>query len=324
MQYQNGKRYYTMSQYCRARYGGRIVKVPLLSGCTCPNRDGSRGSGGCAFCSFTPRNISKGISEQYQEGCAHLLSKWPNARPVAYFQEGSNTHLPAPSLAALLAEAAALPEAAGIRIATRADCIDREKAEMLAEFQQSRGLPVEIELGLQTVHDRTAAALNRCHSFAEFCAGFSLLREAGLYICIHLINGLPGETPEMMLESARAAGALRPGGIKLHMLHLLRATPLAARYAQEPFPLLSREEYVSVVCGQLERIPPDTVVERLTGDGAADALIAPLWTRNKRAVLNLIDWTLARRGTCQGALWRGLSLCKSGDFMCRSRIKELL
>ena len=108
----------------------------------------------------------------------------------------------------------------------------------------------------------------------------------------------------MMLESARAAGALRPGGIKLHMLHLLRATPLAARYAQEPFPLLSREEYVSVVCGQLERLPPDTVVERLTGDGAADALIAPLWTRNKRAVLNLIDRTLARRGTCQGALWR--------------------
>lgn len=175
---------------------------------------------------------------------------------------------------------------------------------MLAKFQQSHGLPVEIELGLQTVHDRTASALNRCHSFAEFCAGFSLLREAGLYICVHLINGLPGETPEMMLESARAAGALRPGGIKLHMLHLLRATPLAARYAQEPFPLLSREEYVSVVCGQLERLPPDTVVERLTGDGAADALIAPLWTRNKRAVLNLIDRTLARRGTCQGALWR--------------------
>lgn len=304
MEYRNGKRYYTMSQYCGERFGGRIVKIPLFSGCSCPNRDGTRGTGGCTFCLFTNDKDSKCLSEQYRLGCAHLLEKWPGARPVAYFQEGSNTHLPPDRLAALLGEVSSLPGLAGIRVATRADCVDREKAALLAGFQQSRGIPVEIELGLQTVHDSTAASLNRCHSYREFCEGISLLRERGLYTCIHLINGLPGETHGMMRESARMAGALRPGGVKLHMLHLLQGTPLAKQYRAEPFPLMTREEYAFVVCDQLALLPPDTVIERLTGDGPADALIAPLWTRQKRAVLNLIDQTLARRDIRQGMLWQ--------------------
>ncbi len=301
MDYRNGKRYLTMSQYCEGRYGGRIVKIPLSSGCSCPNRDKTRGTGGCAFCWMPPQESIGSLSEQYQIGCGRLLPKWPNARPVGYFQDYSNTHLPVRRLAALLWEAASLPGIAGLRLATRADCVDREKAALLFEVQQKTGLPVEIELGLQTVHDKTAEQLNRCHSFCEFVAGYSLLQDAGLYLCVHLINGLPGETPEMMVESARTLAALRPGGVKLHMLHLLRDTALARRYRETPFPLLSREEYVGIVCRQLEELPPETVIERLTGDGAADALLEPEWTRGKRAVLNLIDQQLARRNTRQGA-----------------------
>lgn len=304
MRYRNGKRYYTMAQYCEERYGGRIVKIPLDWASGCPNRDGTRGTGGCSFCLFPQRNYIAELSEQYSEGLERLAGKWPGARTVAYLQQGSNTHHPPQRLRLLLEETLQLPGLAGIRIATRADCIDREKAALLAQAQRESGLPVEVELGLQTACDRTAAALNRCHSFAEFCRSASLLREEGLYVCVHLINGLPGETPGQMLESARRAGELA-NGVKLHMLHLLRGTPLARRYAQEPFALLSREEYVAVVCGQIGLLPPDVVVERLTGDGPADALIAPLWTRDKRRVLNAIDRELARRDITQGSLLGG-------------------
>ncbi|MEG2203602.1 MAG: radical SAM protein, partial [Oscillospiraceae bacterium] len=164
----------------------------------------------------------------------------------------------------------------------------------------ARRIPLTVELGLQTAHDRTAEALGRGHSFAEFCAGYALLRERGVRICVHLIDGLPGESADMMRETAREVAALSPDGIKLHMLHLLRGTALAARYAQTPFSLLTREQYVGIVCDQLELLPESCVIERLTGDGAAENLIAPDWTRNKRAVLNAIDAELLRRDSWQG------------------------
>ncbi len=299
MQYLNGKRYYTMAQYCRERFGGRIVKVPLASGLTCPNRDGTRGNGGCTFCADEVVAAPLPLSEQYQMGLA-LADKWPDARPVAYFQSFSNTYAPIGRVEAILSEALSL-RPAGIRLATRADCIDDEMAGLLAYFAKKTVL--EIELGLQTVQEDTARAINRGHTFAEFCEGLRLLKQHHIYTCVHLINGLPQETPDEMLASAKALSALRPNGVKLHMLHLVAGTPLAAQWRHSPFGLLSQAEYVAIVCNQLRCFHPETVIERLTGDGNRKTLLAPLWTRNKRGVLNAIDKALAHQNIRQGDLW---------------------
>lgn len=301
MQYLNGKRYYTMAQYCRQRFGGRIVKISLSSGMSCPNRDGTKGIGGCTFClggaEFSDERIP--LSVQYKTGLA-LTNKWQDAKPVIYFQNFSNTYAPLARVEALLSEALAL-HPAGIRLATRADCINREMADLLACFSEKTVL--ELELGLQTVHDATAQAINRGHTFAEFCEGISLLKQRNIYVCVHLINGLPQEKPDMMLTSAKTLAALRPDGIKLHMLHVVSGTPLAATYSQSAFPLLSQQEYVDVVCNQLRYFHPETVIERLTGDGDKRTLIGPVWTRNKRGVLNAIDSALAHQDIWQGDLW---------------------
>lgn len=301
MQYLNGKRYYTMAQYCRQRFGGRIIKIPLSSGMSCPNRDGVKGTGGCTFCSsdveFSKEKMP--LSVQYDAGLTSA-DKWQDAKPVAYFQSFSNTHASIERVEALLNEALTL-HPAGIRLATRADCINREMADLLACFSQKTVL--ELELGLQTVHDATAQSINRGHTFAEFCEGFSLLKQRNIYVCVHLINGLPQETPDMMLTSAKTLATLLPNGIKLHMLHVVTGTPLAATYCQSAFPLLSQQEYVDVVCNQLRYFHPETVIERLTGDGDKSTLIAPIWTRNKRGVLNAIDSALAHQNIWQGDLW---------------------
>ncbi|WMJ82530.1 TIGR01212 family radical SAM protein [Oscillospiraceae bacterium LTW-04] len=301
MQYLNGKRYYTMAQYCRERFGSRIVKISLNSGLSCPNRDGVKGTGGCTFCSGgTEAALAQlPLSAQYHAGLT-TVDKWRGAKPVAYFQSFSNTYAPIERVEALLNEAIAL-HPAGIRLATRADCIDRDMAELLVRFSEKTVL--ELELGLQTVHDATAQAINRGHTFEEFCSGFRLLKQRKIYVCVHLINGLPQETPDMMLTSAKILAALRPDGIKLHMLHVLSGTPLAEIYRQHAFPLLSQQEYVAVVCSQLRYFHPETVIERLTGDGDRRTLIAPIWTRNKRSVLNAIDGALAHQNIWQGDLW---------------------
>lgn len=302
MQYLNGKRYYTMAQYCRERFGGRIIKIPLYAGLSCPNRDGFRGTGGCTFCAAdTAAPLTRmPLPEQYRVGLS-LRGKWPDAKPVAYFQSFSNTYAPIQKIEALMEETLALPGIAGIRLATRADCLDEDMVRLLAYFAKKTVL--EVELGLQTVHDSTAQAVNRGHSFAEFCAGFSLLQQHHIYTCVHLINGLPRETPDMMLDSARQLAALRPDGIKLHMLHLLSGTTMAEAWLQNKFPMLSQQEYVTIICAQLQYFHPETVIERVTGDGDRKRLLAPLWTQNKRSVLNAIDGQLARQNIWQGDLW---------------------
>ena len=307
MQYQNGKRYRTMSQYCGEKYGGRIVKIPLCSGATCPNRDGSKGIGGCSFCSgdgggeFAPKRPIP-LSEQYEEGIRFNL-KWPDAVKVGYFQSFSNTYMPIEQLEAMLAQTAKLPDIGGIRIATRADCIDEQKADMLAKYAEH--LPIEVELGLQTIHEQTSKIINRCHSLEEWQAGFSLLKQRGIYVCAHLINGLPGESDEMMIRSARWLAKQRVDGVKLHMLHIIHGSQLAVQYQNQPFELLSLEQYVDIVCAQIRELPPQTVIERLTGDGAKSTLIAPIWTLNKRNVLNSIDKRLSQLNAWQGDRFEG-------------------
>lgn len=307
MQYQNGKRYRTMSQYCTERYGGRIVKIPLCSGASCPNRDGFKGFGGCSFCSgdgggeFAPKQPIA-LSEQFLQGINDNI-KWPDAVKVGYFQSFSNTYMSAEQLEAMLRQAADLPDIGGIRIATRADCIDEKKADILAKFAGL--LPIELELGLQTIHESTSKIINRCHTLEEWEQGFNLLKERGIYVCVHLINGLPGETEQMMLESAKWLAKQRVDGVKLHMLHIIRGSQLAQQFQDQPFELLTLEQYVEIICEQLRVFSPETVIERLTGDGAKSTLIAPIWTLNKRNVLNSIDKRLSQLDAWQGDRFEG-------------------
>ena len=299
----SNKRYHTLAYHFGQSFGGRMTKVPLYTGCTCPNRDAAKGVGGCTFCSGTGgavENPTKSpLAEQYFCERARFIKKWPNTGFIAYFQSFTNTYLPTEDLQALVREALALPRIKGLAIATRADCVSPETADYLAEISQKTWLSVE--LGLQSIHNETAERINRCHSYAEFLQGYKLLKDRNINICVHLINGLPNETRDMMLESARALGWLRPHSVKLHMLSVLKNTRLAEEYAVNPFHILTREEYVGIVCDQLELLPPETVIQRVTGDPVASELIVPDWTLNKLSVLNAIDKELVRRDSMQGA-----------------------
>ena len=295
----DNKRYHAYAYFLKKQYGGRVARVPLDAGFTCPNRDGTKGSGGCAFCSArgSGDQVAPGdLAAQYAAGIAKL-SKWPGARYIPYLQAFSNTYAPAERLREVYDAALALPGAVGLAIATRADCIDEGNADLLAEYAKKTDLTVE--LGLQTVHDRTHAALNRCEGFADFAQAVRLLRARGVAVWAHLIDGLPGETREMMVQSADTLGRMDVQGVKIHLLHYLRGTALAPMRRLA----MTREAYVQTVCDQLEVLPGRMAIGRLTGDGPAELLLAPMWSRRKREVLNAIDQELARRNSWQGSKW---------------------
>ena len=230
-----------------------------------------------------------------------MRRKWADARLIPYFQAFTNTYAPLSVLKERYEEAMSHPEAFGLCVATRADCITDECSEYLHEISSRRFFM--LELGLQTVNDEVSESLNRCHTFAEFKEGYEKVKD--LFVCIHIINGLPGEGYDDMMETARRVAELRPAAVKIHLLHVLKGTVLAEGYERGEFEVMSLEDYVRVVCDQLEILAPNTVIERLTGDGAEDALIAPDWSRKKLVVQNEIDKELVRRGSYQGRLWRG-------------------
>ena len=300
------RRFYTYDYYLRQIYGGKVAKIPLDAGFTCPNLDGTRGVGGCIYCSsrgsgdFAPE-ATLSVTEQFQKGVAGLSDKWQPVGYIPYFQAHTNTYGPVDRLRKLWEEAIAQPGVVGLAVATRADCISPAIADLLREFASRTRLTVE--LGLQTAHDRTAKVINRCHTFEEFLRGYRLLE--GLDVCIHLIEGLPGENREDMLETARQVAALRPFAVKLHLLHVLRDTALADLWESGAYTPMELEEYVQIVCDTLEVLPPDTVIERITGDGPPDLLLAPLWSRKKFVVMNEIDKELHRRNSCQGKRYPG-------------------
>lgn len=294
----DNKRYHTYAYFLKQKYGCRAARVPLDAGFTCPNRDGTKGVGGCAFCAARGSGEQVAgapgdLAAQYENGI-RKLSKWPDARYIPYLQAFSGTYAPAERLRAVYDAALALPGAAGLAVATRADCIDEERAALLSDYAQRTDLTVE--LGLQTVHNRTSRAMNRGETFADFTRAVRLLRARGVTVWAHLIDGLPGETREMMAESARVLGQMDVQGVKIHALYYQRGAALAPRYREA----MAREDYVQTVCDQLEVLPGRMVVGRLTGDGPAETLLAPLWSRRKREVLNAIDRELARRDSFQG------------------------
>jgi len=303
----NEKRYHQFSYFLRRRFGGRVAKISLNAGLSCPNIDGTRGVGGCSYCSALGSGDFGGdpgqsLLAQFEEGRRRGDTKWKNIGYLAYFQANTNTHAPVARLRECFEPVLAQEKVLGLAVATRADCLPPEVLDYLEEL--SRRTFLLVELGLQTIHDETARRINRCHSYQEFLTGYHSLVERGIPVCIHIINGLPGESREMMVETASELARLGPHSVKIHMLHLLEGTRMAREYQETPFPLLSQEQYVDLVCDQLELLPPETVIQRLTGDGDGQKLIAPQWTRNKKAVLAAIDRELTARNSTQGGKYR--------------------
>lgn len=301
--WKNTKRYYDLKSYWMNRFGCRVYKLPVDAGFTCPNRDGSVASGGCAYCDGRGSRLRMAgplpsVTDQLRRGMEYYREHRRAARYIAYFQTFTNTYAPVERLRRLYGEALALPDVAGLSIGTRPDCLPDDVLDLLEELAQDRH--VWIELGLQSIHDRTLARINRGHPAEQFLDAVHRASGRNLHLCAHIIAGLPEETREDVLETARTLAALPVDGIKIHCLLVLSGTPLGAAYERDPFPLWSREQYVETVCDVLEILPPRMVIQRLTADGYRDIFIAPEWAVNKMAVLGAIDRELERRDTHQG------------------------
>lgn len=301
------KRYHTFSYASKKRYGSKIAKIPLNAGFTCPNRDGTKSTGGCAFCSAmgsgdTILESSSSLAVQYETNLERARHKWPDCQGIAYFQSFSNTYAPLDTLKRIYTPFFENKNVSAIAIATRTDCFSKECAKWLGEMQKKYRKDVWVEFGLQSRHEKTAKAMNFAHTAQDAKNAISLCREYGLLSCLHIINGLPDETREMMIATARYVNELHPDAIKIHMLHLLKNTRLGEAWLKENFELLSLDEYVSIVCDQLEVLSPDIIIERVTGDGLADDLLAPLWTAKKTMTANAIDTELFKRNSWQGRL----------------------
>ena len=296
----DNKRYHTLAYDNRRRFGRRMQKAVVDAGFACPHSE----KGGCTFCAEGSGAVAAGglpVAEQIRREGERIHRKYPQAGIVVYFQAHTNTFAPLERLRALYDPVAAMPEVAGISIATRPDCLPPETVDYLAELAAKTALTVE--LGLQTMRDDTAKRIHRGYDTACFVQAFAALKKREIRVCVHLINGLPGEEAADMVQSARLLGNLRPDGVKLHLLHILSGTAMAEEWAAGKVPVMERDAYTAVICSQLEVLPPETVIERLTGDGPRDRLLAPVWSRNKIAVLAGIDKELVRRNTWQGKDW---------------------
>ena len=301
----SNKRYYTYDYFLKKTYGGKCAKIPLDAGFSCPNMDGSCGHGGCVYCSSRgsgdfAESATLSISEQFELTRAKLSSKWSTERTIPYFQARTNTYAPLEKIKEKFEEALTCDGVVAMNVATRADCLPDDVVEYLAEL--GNRIDLTIELGLQTVHDDIARLINRGHTYAEFVEGFEKLRKANpkIRICVHIIFGLPNETDEMMLETAKVVGALRPDMVKIHLLHVIKGTVLANWYESGGYIPLERERYIELVATALQYFHKDTVIARLTGDGVADDLLAPDWSRKKTTVINDIDKYLFAHNIWQG------------------------
>lgn len=301
------KRYYTWNTYLRNQFGEKVFKVMLDGGFTCPNRDGTVAIGGCTFCSARGSGDFAGfrrdsLEKQFRDVRDRMHKKWPKAKYIGYFQAYSNTYAPVEELRPMYETILNQEGVVGLAIATRPDCLPDDVVELLAEINERTHLWVE--LGLQTIHERTSKLINRGHDTATYYDAVERLRKHNIRICSHIIVGLPQETEEEMMQTAQAVAHMDVQGIKIHLLHLLKKTPMVKQYEQGLVRLLEKDEYVKIVCDMLEILPPDMVIQRLTGDGPPDLLIGPMWSRKKWEVLNAIDAELVRRNSWQGKYYQ--------------------
>ena len=292
----DNKRYYTLNYYNKMKYNTKVFKISLNAGFGCPNKKNGKG---CIYC-YNGSGENRGMSlvEQFNKVKDTVSKKWPNSKYIGYFQADTNTYAPLPILKRNYEEILGLPNVIGLNIATRCDCLPDDVLEYLEELNKKTNLVVE--LGLQTIHESTSKLINRGHTLKQFEESVNKLRKRNIHVVVHIINGLPYETKEMMLETVKYLSNLDIQGIKIHMLFILKDTELANLYEKEKFHILTKEEYVDIVCDQLELLREDIVINRITGDPDKDLVIEPTWLIKKFGVLNEIDKEMARRNSYHG------------------------
>lgn len=295
-----GTLYRSLNEAMQAQFGCKVYKLALSGGMTCPNRDGTCGTRGCIFCDGSGTFAESGdIPTQIKNAKARVAKKAAGGKYIAYFQSFTNTYAPASYLRRIFTQALSDEDVVALSVGTRPDCLPEDVVALLKELNEHK--PVWVELGLQTIHEKTADYIRRGYPLAVFDDAVKKLRQAGLTVIVHMILGLPGETREDMLETAEYIGRSGADGIKLQLLHVLRGTDLADEYACGKVPVLSQEDYISLLADCIEHLPKHIVIHRLTGDGAKKDLIAPLWSADKKRVLNAISSAFAARNVEQGA-----------------------
>ncbi len=304
----NDKPYHTLDYEMKKIYGEKIYKIALDAGMTCPNRDGSCGVRGCIFCSaggsgdFAAKKMTDedAVAAQLEKGVQYFHGKQIGKRFIAYFQAYTNTYAPLPRLEALYREALEVPSVAGISIATRPDCLGSDILALLDRLNREYADKfIWLELGLQTMHEHTALLIRRGYPLPVFEQAVKRLQSISIPVITHVIIGLPGETKPMMLDTCRYLGSLGISGIKLQLLHILKNTDLVELYEKKTFEILDMMAYIDIIISCLEILPADMVIHRVTGDGSKELLIAPLWSLDKRRVLNTLHQEMKRRGTWQ-------------------------
>lgn len=303
----DNKRYHTWNYALRQVFKEKVFKISLDGGFDCPNRDGTVAFGGCTFCSAAGSGDFAGrreddLIQQFHDVKEKMHKKWKKGKYMVYFQAFTNTHAPVDVLREKFESVINLEGVVGMSIATRPDCLPDDVVEYLAELNKRTYLWVE--LGLQTVHERTAELINRAHDYECYKEGVEKLRKHGIRVCSHIINGLPQESYEMMMETAREVAKLDVQGIKIHLLHLLKGTPMVKQYEKGLLQFLTFDEYIQLVCDQLEILPPEMIIHRITGDGPIELMIGPMWSVNKWEVLNAVDKELERRNSWQGKYFK--------------------
>lgn len=298
----SNKRYHTLDYFYKHKFGYKVFKISLNGGFSCPNVDGTLSTRGCIYCSplgsgeFAGRRCDD-LIKQFYDIKSIMDKKW-SGKYIGYFQARTNTYAPLSDLKEKYESILKLPDVVGLSIATRPDCITDECLDYLSDLNSRTFLTVE--LGLQSIHESTNKFINRCHSLKCFDDMVKRLRERNINVVVHIINGLPYETKDMMLDTVRHINSLDIQGVKIHMLHVVKNTQLARIYLNNPFHILTRDEYVDIVCDQLELLRPEIVINRITGDPKKEDLIEPSWLLKKFCVLNEIDKELVKRDSYQG------------------------
>lgn len=295
--------YRSLNDEMKEKFGQKVYKLALEGGFTCPNRDGTLGTRGCIFClggsgDFAEK-LCPSVTEQIEKAKSRVAHKNPSGKYIAYFQSFTNTYGPLEKMRTLFGEAISHPDVVGLSVGTRPDCLSEETVELLSNLNKIK--PVWVELGLQTIHEKTAEYIRRGYHLSVFDDAVSRLKKAGIYVVVHMIIGLPGETPEMIWETAEYIGKSGADGIKLQLLHVLEGTDLADDFAEGKFSVLEMEEYISVLEECIRRIPKEMTVHRLTGDGSKRYLVAPLWSADKKRVLNAINLAFEKDEVIQGS-----------------------
>ncbi len=290
--------YYSLSQYLKDTFGEKVYKIALDGGFTCPNRDGTLDTRGCIFCSgmgsgdFAESRLDS-ITEQIEKGKHRLAGKITGGKYIAYFQAFTNTYGPVEELRARYMEAISHPDIVAVSIATRPDCLSEEVITLLQELNEKK--PIWVELGLQTIHEKTAEYIRRGYLLSVYDDAVERLRHIGVSVIVHVILGLPGESREEMIETVRYVGDSHVDGIKLQLLHVIKGTDLEKEYQKGKFEVMEMEEYTDLVADCIAVLPKDIVIHRMTGDGDKKTLVAPLWSGDKKKVLNLLNRKIAEK-----------------------------